>query len=992
MHELTKWKWGLSWLGFFVGVVVIHGGSVGMQNTTPLRVSPSTVPAGSTGVTITVVGSGFASGDTVRVNGNIVPTTFVSNTTLTAAIPDSLLANPGILNISASGYVNSAVPLIVFSTTRPQVSSFGGQRRFARNTQVIAYLSGSGLTGLITTISGSGVRAEVLSGATDTQLTLQITVDAVAPLGVRVVTFSTPAGTASECASINPCSIEVIDGGGWANAGQLNYPRTGASVTPLVDGRVLVAGGDDGAGGVTAEIYDPTENRWAITASMNGSHVGHTATLLPDGRVLLVGGQFNNPNAEVYDPSTGRWTVTGSLRQGGTTAYSVLLSNGTVLVGKREGIPEIYDPANGTWRSAGTAEARAVGPFVVLPDGRVFSSSGHNIFDPITETWSTVISNGLPTWAFLLPDGRIIEGGGMTINARAFRASVNSTSIYDLRQPGTSSSGAAGALTGTLLATGSLLQTAANGGPNGCCDNSAFLFDPEGGVVTVPPRTTLAGGFQLNSPPSVLLPDGRVLVIGRIDSSQSRGPVRVAEVYIPASYVNPVPALTSVTFDSPELAGRPGRRVFTGINFLPNTIVRIGTTKLVTIYLGAQKLLAFVPDSLRAALNSSSVTVTNPSPGGGTITTESVGIIPAPVISSLSPSAAMPGTTVVAVLTGSNLAGTTSVTFDGTGVTAAIQTGGSSTQLTLAITIAPRAALGPRTITVTTSAGTHTARGLFSIELPARNTPSTPPQPIAEVEQGDIRTGYIMVTPDSSSLPPTVTAVFGLVRGGLVQSQAAMLPTPMTNQASLPAESIRGIGRGTGVALANPGSTQNSISLTLLNESGVQIGTPVTVALQPQQQVAKFIDELFTREAIGSVFTGSVQVQSANAFSALGLRFSGNGFTTLPVAIGSTTFIGVPARTMVATAIADSPTAGTAGGNTSILFPQFAMGGGWATQLTLINPNQTGVSGRVDVFDANGNPMGVRLNGFTKSTFLYSIPAGGTLTLAPRDSNGQSPM
>ena len=33
-----------------------------------------------------------------------------------------------------------------------------------------------------------------------------------------------------------------------------------------------------------------------------------------------------------------------------------------------------------------------------------------------------------------------------------------------------------------------------------------------------------------------------------------------------------------------------------------------------------------------------------------------------------------------------------------------------------------------------------------------------------------------------------------------------------------------------------------------------------------------------------------------------------------------------------------------------------------------------------------------KLNGSTKSTYTYSIPAGGTWILAPRDQNGQSPL
>jgi hypothetical protein len=68
------------------------------------------------------------------------------------------------------------------------------------------------------------------------------------------------------------------------------------------------------------------------------------------------------------------------------------------------------------------------------------------------------------------------------------------------------------------------------------------------------------------------------------------------------------------------------------------------------------------------------------------------------------------------------------------------------------------------------------------------------------------------------------------------------------------------------------------------------------------------------------------------------------------------------------------------------------MGGGWATQLALVNNTGATISGRIGIFDPSGNPMSVTLNGLTQSSFSYSIPASGTFVLAPRDTNGQSPF
>ena len=74
------------------------------------------------------------------------------------------------------------------------------------------------------------------------------------------------------------------------------------------------------------------------------------------------------------------------------------------------------------------------------------------------------------------------------------------------------------------------------------------------------------------------------------------------------------------------------------------------------------------------------------------------------------------------------------------------------------------------------------------------------------------------------------------------------------------------------------------------------------------------------------------------------------------------------------------------------MFAQFAIAGGWASVLGLVNTSTNAISGRIDVFDQAGNPMSVKLNGVVQSSFTYTIPPRGSFTLAPRDANGQSPF
>ncbi len=132
--------------------------------------------------------------------------------------------------------------------------------------------------------------------------------------------------------------------GGPCRAG---CPRGGGMATLLQDGTLLYMR----LGFV--EIYDPATGSWTETGKMlNG---GTSATLLLDGTVLVAGGQrAADPaslTAEVYDPATRSWTKTGGMLGNSTSGQATLLLDGTVLVaGGQE-----CQTGNGCWAS-GSAE------------------------------------------------------------------------------------------------------------------------------------------------------------------------------------------------------------------------------------------------------------------------------------------------------------------------------------------------------------------------------------------------------------------------------------------------------------------------------------------------------------------------------------------------------------------------------------------------------------------------------------------------------------
>jgi hypothetical protein len=238
---------------------------------------------------------------------------------------------------------------------------------------------------------------------------------------------------------------------------------------------------------------------------------------------------------------------------------------------------------------------------------------------------------------------------------------------------------------------------------------------------------------------------------------------------------------------------------------------------------------------------------------------------------------------------------------------------------------------------------------------------------IDAVESGTISTGYIVVTPDTGTAAPVATLTYGIVHNAVVNSQAAILPTPPTTDTSFFVDAVPAIGRNLGIAVANNSTTATLISLALSDASGNPIFPSSSFLLAAHSQVARFVTELFSPSVIGAAFTGSLEVNSQVPVSIIGLRFSGQEFSTVPIAA------------------ANMP-------STQTVFPQFAMSGGWATTLTLVNNSSSAVSGRIDIFDPSGNPLPLPWNGANKSTFTYSLAPHGSVLFAPRDNNGQSPF
>ena len=290
----------------------------------------------------------------------------------------------------------------------------------------------------------------------------------------------------------------------FKDAGDLSHAREGNTATRLKNGKVLIAGGDNGRAPMiaAAELYDPAKHTFTVTGDMKRPRGGHVATLLADGRVLITGGMDDFKivsAAEIYDPESGQFTVIDPMSTKREKHSATLLKNGQVLIAG--GYPgeqsptanaELYDPGKGKF---------IAGPKMMQ------ERQNHT--------------------ATLLADGRVLVTGGV-----GSKGAVSSAEIYDPKTGQFSSTGnmksAREGHAATLLKNGQVLIT---GGKAGSipAEKSAELYDPASGRFTAIDDMAMAReGHQ-----ATLLPNGEVLIVGGSGLNPQHRYLASVELYNP---------------------------------------------------------------------------------------------------------------------------------------------------------------------------------------------------------------------------------------------------------------------------------------------------------------------------------------------------------------------------------------------------------------------------------------------------------------------------
>jgi hypothetical protein len=218
----------------------------------------------------------------------------------------------------------------------------------------------------------------------------------------------------------------------------------------------------------------------------------------------------------------------------------------------------------------------------------------------------------------------------------------------------------------------------------------------------------------------------------------------------------------------------------------------------------------------------------------------------------------------------------------------------------------------------------------------------------------------VRVSPAQDTAMPAGVAIVRYSPNGSLVSEGGFALTPAARSGAafvkIAAATSSSDRVSTGIAFSNSSGQNADISYALVDLNGAEVKTGV-IALPANQQLSAFLDEgpFFAPAS----FTGTFKYSSSVPVSASGMR----GITK---STGEFLFSSLPL------AIDGQITANS-------VLPLFVDGGGWSTEVVLMNRSSAAQHGTVQFYGAGTTTdaaplLEMRVNGETRSTFDYSIP------------------
>jgi len=207
------------------------------------------------------------------------------------------------------------------------------------------------------------------------------------------------------------------------------------------------------------------------------------------------------------------------------------------------------------------------------------------------------------------------------------------------------------------------------------------------------------------------------------------------------------------------------------------------------------------------------------------------------------------------------------------------------------------------------------------------------------------RTGWVLITPATSSKTPSGVGIFSYRNRGITVTEAGI--TAMANAAAfrMYSEASGNFATGevgsiqTGIAVVNPSESPVPVVFDLIQESGIGIPTTPVYFIPPRGHLAMFLNQITGFGSLRLPFKGLMRIStnSASGISVFGLRGRYNERGDFLVTSLTPANEGAPALL------------------TELIFPHFARGGGYSTQFVVFNGSTAvRMSGSLGFFSQSG--------------------------------------
>lgn len=845
-------------------------------------VAPSAAPAGGTSVTITASGMGFTSSDVVGITIGSTPTplttTYVNATTLTAVVPQAVLASAAsaTLAVSDSG-TSTASGQVAFAISLPQITQLTPAAIDAGSAAFTLNVAGS-MFAPTAAVRWNGT-ALTTTYVDSSHLTAAVSATLVASAGSANVTVANPNVNISTQVSFTITVAPVVTSIAptWANAGGASFTLTANgtgfdATTALQWNGTPLATTFVGATQVTAPVpassiaVAGSASITALTQSGSASNA-LTLTIRPAAAVSTLSPSSLPAGGVAFTLTiNGANFVSGAVADWGATPLSTTFVSAAritalvpaALIGAAGHVPvSVSNPGGSVSATADFVVSIAIptisslNPFSTVAGGAAFT---------VTINGANFDSSSVAQWNNAMLPTTFVSGAQLTAAVAAFAvASPGSATITVLSQ-GVVSNGLQLSITAGSVLSG-LSPQSANAGDSGFTLTLSGSYFFAGSTVTwngTPLSTTYFGATQLTAtvPANLIASAGQVLVAVSYPGGGSSNSLQF-------NVIGAAPTVSSLSPTS-AVAGGPGFTLMvTGSNFDPSVSVHWNGAPLPTAFSNSTQVSASVSAGLIASSGTATITVATSN--GVASNSIQLPIHSGPAITSLIPSSVPAGgPDFILTINGSNFVSGAIANWNGAQLTTTFL---SATQLNAAVAASRIASPGSVTITIVNPDRTASAPFYMQIGAQAPVITFLSPASITAGSPG------VSVTINGSGFLAAST-----VAGFAGATTTFISPTQLV--VAVPGSLVAACGT-MHVSVTNPGATSNSLDFA------VTAAVPTVSGYAPSTAVAG-----------GPAFT--LTINGANFDSAATVAWNTQSLSTTVVNSGRVTAV-VPSSLIAAT-------------------------------------------------------------------------------------------